>query len=134
MIAALREKIKSEFSFEIPEFLVEGEAKILAQKIGEWDKLEPEVKEGLRNQASNAIRSSFVLNKVSEEIPSCQLGDMEALQILENVMRQQVGNDEVVIRREMDKLRTSQNLPIIITRLKEEFVAEKLLDQVTIID
>lgn len=134
MILALHEKIRESFDFEVPDFLVEGEAKILSQKLGEWDSLEPLVKEGLKKQALGAIRSSFVLNKISEEIPTCQLGDMEALQILENVLRQQIGNDEVVLRRKLDELRQNQKLPIIITRLKEEFVAEKLLDQVTIVD
>lgn len=134
LMKALQEKISTSFSFEVPDFLVEGEAKVLSKKIGEWDKLEPLVKEGLKKQALSAIRSSFVLNKVSEEIPACQLGDMEALQILENVIRQQAGNDEVLVSRELDKLRKNQSLPVIITRLKEEFVVEKLLDQVTIVD
>ena len=134
LLVALKQKIKEHFDFKVPEFLIEGEAKMLATKVGDWDKLEDYIKDGLRSQATDNLRFSFFVNKVAEDHPDCQLADMEALSILENVIKSQANGNEAVAKGKLEELRATNNLPIVITRLKEEFIVEKLLTKLTIVE
>lgn len=134
LVVSLKEKIKEHFHFPVPEFLIEGEAKMLSQKVGEWDKLEEFIKNGLKTQATDNLRFSFVVNKVAEEHPDCQLSDMEAISILENVIKSQANGNEALAKKKLEELRATNNLPIVITRLKEEFIVEKLITKLTIVE
>lgn len=134
LVHDLKIKISEHFTFEIPQSLVNGEARLISSKMGDFDSLDKTIQNGLLKQAANNVRLSFVIKKAAKEIPELQLSDMEALNFIHNMLKSQMNGSDTLATSKIEELRKTNKLPIMITRIQEEFVLERLVSKTTIVD
>jgi len=126
-------RLTSENDFIIPQWLVSGEAGIIAKREGmELDSLDDDSRNHIFKIAENSVRLSLILDYVRSEEPEAQLNEDEVFNILKRKIKENHPNQsesEVLMN-----LINSNEINNVFTAIKDEFVYNFIIKNSTVVE
>lgn len=126
--AQVATKLLENNKFEIPKFIIEGEAKYIASQSGiSFDTASDEDKKKYLDQAEKNSRLSLILDSVRENEPDSVLNEIEARNAISNNIQAQGGNPEQVFN-------NPSVYSMLLSSIKDEFTLQWVADKANIIE
>lgn len=121
-------KLLENNKFEIPKFIIEGEAKYIASKSGiSFDTASDEDKKKYLDQGEKNSRLSLILDSVRESEPDSVLNEVEARNAIANNIQAQGGNPEQVFN-------NPAVYAMLMSSIKDEFTLQWVADKANVIE
>ena len=133
----LQKRICDTHQFKIPDWIILSEAQMQAKNLKkEWEKISDEDKEVLMKRSEDAVRVSFILEKVRELEPEAQLSDEETVSIIKDNLGKMAQNNGSI--EDVDTLLNNMSknglLPMLVGRVRDEHTLQFLVRTCKIID
>ena len=126
--AQVATKLLESNKFEVPKFIVEGEAKYIASQCGvSFDTASDEDKKKYSDQAEKNSRLSLILDSVRESEPDSVLNEIEARNAILTNIQAKGGNPEHVFK-------NPAVYAMLLNSIKDEFTLQWVADKSNIID
>ena len=130
---AIGRRLVGETTMSVPNWMSVSEAQYLAQQAHlDWNAASDPDKEKLLEVAEQNVKLSLVLDKIREETAEAQLSDQEVFDIIkQNLVNSKVNKPIEEVFKELAK---SSYLPILQSRIKDEYAMSYLIKTIKVIE
>ena len=130
---AVSKRLVADNKFEVPSWMVLGEAKYLAQasKLN-WDTLSDMDRAKYVQLAQSNVKLSLILEKIRESEPDAQLTDQEVIEIVKRNFS--LSNIKASFEDMMQEMNKTGYLQVLLSRIKDEHVLDFVVKSVRIVE
>lgn len=118
----VQKRLVENHPFKLPDWIVTAEAKMQAQNSKlDWETLSDEERQSVITRAAEAVKLSFVLEKIREKEVDAQLSDEETIGVIrENLEKLSSKTENESVESLLTKMTKSGMLPVLIGRVRDE--------------